>query len=40
MVMNVEELATIFHFPGEVATTPTLEKIESKRGEPPIDLPI
>ena len=40
MVMNTEELATIFHFPGEVAATPTLAKIESKRGEPPIDLPI
>src|SRR3989344_3750152 len=40
MVLNVEELATIFHFPGEVATTQTLEKIESKRGEPPIDLPV
>lgn len=40
MVMNVEELATIYHFPGEVAATPTLAKIESKRGEPPIDLPI
>lgn len=40
MVMNVEELATIYHFPGEVAATPTLAKIESKRGEPPIDLPL
>ncbi len=40
MIMNTEELATIFHFPGQVATTPTLAKIESKRGEPPIDLPM
>ena len=40
MVLNTEELATIYHFPGQVAATPTLAKIESKRGEPPIDLPI
>lgn len=40
MVLNVEELATIYHFPGEVAATPTLAKIESKRGEPPVDLPV
>ncbi len=40
MVMNTEELATIFHFPGQVAATPTLAKIESKRGEPPVDLPL
>ncbi len=39
-VLNAEELATIYHFPGQVATTPTLKKIESKKAEPPIDLPI
>ncbi len=39
-VLNGEELATIYHFPGQVATTPTLKKIESKKGEPPVDLPI
>ena len=40
MVMTTEELATIFHFPGQVATTPSLERIPSKRGEPPANLPI
>lgn len=39
-VMNTEELATIFHFPGSVARTPTLSRIEAKKGEPPAGLPI
>lgn len=40
MVLNSEELATIYHFPGRVALTPTLAKIESKRGGPPVNLPV
>ena len=40
LVMTTEELATVFHIPGQVATTPTLERIPSKRGEPPANLPI
>ncbi len=39
-VLNTEALATFFHFPGSVARTPTLGRIEAKRGEPPINLPI
>lgn len=39
-ILNTEELATIFHFPGLVAGTPTLGRIPSKRGEPPPNLPI
>ncbi len=39
-VLNTEELATIYHFPGGVAGVPTLERIESKKAEPPINLPI
>ncbi|MBI3074651.1 MAG: hypothetical protein HYY92_00320 [Parcubacteria group bacterium] len=38
-VLNSEELATIYHFPGQVATTPTFERIESKKAEPPRNLP-
>ena len=39
-VLNTEELATIFHFPGGVAETPTFARIESRKGEPPPNLPI
>lgn len=39
-VLNTEELATIFHFPGEVAATPTLEKIPSVKSKAPSNLPI
>jgi hypothetical protein len=38
--LTTEELATIYHFPGSVATTPSLSRIPSKRGEPPENLPI
>ncbi len=40
MVLNTEELATMYHFPGQVAETPTLDRIGSKRSEPPANLPI
>ncbi len=39
-ILNTEELATIFHFPGNVSATPTLTKIASKKSEPPANLPI
>lgn len=39
-ILNTEELATIFHFPGEVAATPTLEKIPSVKSKAPSNLPI
>lgn len=38
--LTTEEIATIYHFPGEVATAPNLSRIPSKRGEPPANLPI
>jgi hypothetical protein len=38
--MNTESLATIYHFPGQVAKTPTLSRIQAKKSEPPSNLPI
>ncbi|MDD5152474.1 MAG: hypothetical protein PHS95_00510 [Candidatus Pacebacteria bacterium] len=39
-LLTSEELATIFHFPGGVAQTPTFGRIPSKKSEAPINLPI
>jgi hypothetical protein len=40
MTLNVEELATLYHFPGEVAATPTLPRIDSTKSSSPSNLPI
>ena len=40
IILNTEELATIYHFPGSVAATPSLERIPSKRSQAPANLPI
>ncbi len=39
-ILTAEELATIFHFPGEVSKTPTFERILSRKSEAPANLPI
>jgi hypothetical protein len=39
-ILSAEELATIFHLPGKVALTPTLNRVPSTRGEAPSNLPI
>jgi hypothetical protein len=39
-ILNIEELATIYHFPITAVSTTQLEKIESKKGSPPATLPI
>ncbi len=39
-VLNVEELASMYHFPGrEVAPTPFIKRIETRKGEAPSGLP-
>jgi hypothetical protein len=39
-VASVQELSTIFHFPGMVSETPSFKRIESKIAKPPSNLPI
>lgn len=40
-ILNSEELATLFHFPGKPsAPAPAFSRIESKRGEAPPGLPV
>jgi hypothetical protein len=39
-VLTTEELATLWHFPGGVAGTPTFSRVTSKKGEAPSNLPI
>ncbi len=38
-VLNIEELATIYHFPDVSIKAPLLKTTESKRSEPPFKLP-
>lgn len=38
-IFNIEELATIFHFPGRIVASPTMPRISAKKGEPPAGLP-
>lgn len=39
-ILNTEELATLFHFPGVVSATPSVNRIESKKAEAPSNLPV
>lgn len=38
-ILTSEELATIYHFPGGVSTTPTFARISSRKAEAPTNLP-
>ncbi|MBC7836556.1 hypothetical protein H7X87_02150 [Acetobacteraceae bacterium] len=38
--MTTEELASLWHFPNSAVKTPGLERVASKRGEAPANLPI
>jgi hypothetical protein len=40
MVLNTEELATIFHFPGGMEETPGFLTLSSHKAEPPANLPV
>ncbi len=39
-VLNIEELATIYHFPVMTVKAPLIKKTESRRAEPPPRLPV
>lgn len=39
-ILNTEELATIYHFPGMVAQAPSISRVDSKKAAAPEDLPI
>ncbi len=39
-ILNIEELATVYHFPNMTVKAPLVKKVESKRSEPPAALPV
>lgn len=39
-ILNIEELATVFHFPAVTVKAPLVKKTEYKRAEPPFSLPV
>lgn len=39
-IFTTEELASVFHFPDFSVKTPLIPRIEAKKGEPPVELPI
>ncbi|ETB63800.1 TPA: hypothetical protein DIC38_02335 [Candidatus Nomurabacteria bacterium] len=39
-VLSIEELATLFHFPGMVSETPSFKRVDTKIAKPPSNLPV
>jgi len=37
---SIEELATVYHFPAEPVKAPLIPKVEARKAEPPIGLPV
>jgi hypothetical protein len=40
LIMSVEEVATLFHFPGKEVASSTFARVDAKKSEPPANLPI
>jgi hypothetical protein len=40
MVLNTEELATIYHFLGKVSEAPSVSKVDARKAAPPSNLPM
>jgi len=39
IILNTEELATVYHIPSKVMEVPMLQRIPAKKVEPPSGLP-
>lgn len=39
-ILNIEELATLFHFPNSLVKAPMMPRVEAKRAQPPSTLPV
>lgn len=39
-VLNTEEIATLFHFPATISSTPSLKRVETRSSKAPTNLPI
>lgn len=39
-ILNSEELATMYHFPGGVSVTPAFPRVESRKAEAPPNIPV
>lgn len=40
IILTIEELATVYHFPDVTVKSPLLPRVEAKKGEPPAGLPL
>ncbi len=38
-VLNTEEIATLYHFPATIASTPAVKRVETRTGKAPTNLP-
>ncbi len=39
-ILNIEELASLYHFPTTLTKAPLIKKVESRKAEPPLTLPV
>ncbi len=39
-LLNVEELATLYHFPGKIVQAPTMPRVQTRKAPPPVGLPV
>ena len=40
IILTSEELATLFHIPGRVSESTSVERIDATKAEPPTNLPM